>query len=63
MYREWELDPNTINHATAGNTFMIGAGGLVAVLVLRLFWSPTCLALLPNHLRCNRNLVHSCPVI
>lgn len=28
---EWHLSPNTINHATAGNIFMLGAGGLFVV--------------------------------
>jgi len=28
---EWKISPNTVNHATAGNTFMLGVGGLVTV--------------------------------
>lgn len=28
---QWHISPNTVNHATAGNVFMIGAGGLVVV--------------------------------
>ncbi|KAF2758375.1 MFS general substrate transporter [Pseudovirgaria hyperparasitica] len=28
---EWNITPDTVNHATAGNTFMLGAGGVVAV--------------------------------
>lgn len=31
LYRQWHLSPNTINHATAGNVFMLGAGGLFVV--------------------------------
>lgn len=27
----WHISPNTVNHATAGNTFMLGVGGLVTV--------------------------------
>ncbi len=27
----WHISPNTVNHATAGNTFMLGAGGLFVV--------------------------------
>ncbi|KKY21679.1 putative mfs transporter [Phaeomoniella chlamydospora] len=28
---EWHISPNTVNHATAGNTFMLGVGGLTVV--------------------------------
>ncbi|KPI45407.1 uncharacterized protein AB675_479 [Cyphellophora attinorum] len=28
---EWQISPDKVNHATAGNTFMLGVGGLVAV--------------------------------
>jgi hypothetical protein len=28
---QWRISPNTVNHATAGNTFMLGVGGLAAV--------------------------------
>ncbi|KAI1621366.1 major facilitator superfamily domain-containing protein [Exophiala viscosa] len=28
---QWHISPNTVNHATAGNTFMLGVGGLAAV--------------------------------
>lgn len=28
---EWHISPNEVNHATAGNTFMLGVGGLAAV--------------------------------
>nr|KAK5443999.1 hypothetical protein LTR18_005260 [Exophiala xenobiotica] len=28
---QWHISPNTVNHATAGNTFMLGVGGLVTV--------------------------------
>lgn len=28
---EWHISPTIVNHATAGNTFMLGAGGLVTV--------------------------------
>ena len=31
LYSEWHLSPNTINHATAGNVFMLGTGGLFVV--------------------------------
>lgn len=27
----WHISPNTVNHATAGNTFMLGVGGLFVV--------------------------------
>lgn len=27
----WQISPNTVNHATAGNTFMLGVGGLLCV--------------------------------
>lgn len=29
--REWQLSPNYINHATSGNVFMLGVGGLFVV--------------------------------
>ena len=28
---QWHISPNIVNHATAGNTFMLGAGGLFVV--------------------------------
>lgn len=28
---EWHISPNVVNHATAGNTFMLGVGGLITV--------------------------------
>jgi MFS family permease len=28
---EWGISPDTVNHATAGNTFMLGIGGLLTV--------------------------------
>jgi MFS family permease len=28
---EWRISPDTVNHATAGNTFMLGIGGLATV--------------------------------
>lgn len=28
---EWHISPNTVNHATAGNTFMLGVGGVFTV--------------------------------
>ncbi|KIX00338.1 uncharacterized protein Z518_10477 [Rhinocladiella mackenziei CBS 650.93] len=28
---EWHISPDEVNHATAGNTFMLGVGGLAAV--------------------------------
>ena len=29
--QQWHISPNTVNHATAGNTFMLGVGGLATV--------------------------------
>lgn len=31
VYSEWNKIPNEINHATAGNVFMLGVGGIVVV--------------------------------
>jgi hypothetical protein len=31
LLREWHLTPDHINHATAGNVFMLGAGGIFVV--------------------------------
>lgn len=28
---QWHISPNVVNHATAGNTFMLGVGGIVTV--------------------------------
>lgn len=28
---QWHISPNTVNHATAGNTFMLGVGGIATV--------------------------------
>lgn len=41
--RQWHISPNTVNHATAGNVFMMGAGGLIVVWFSAFFVSlPAC---------------------
>jgi len=34
---EWNTDPDTVNHSQAGNVFMLGAGGVIVVLLSAYF--------------------------
>ncbi|MDI1488690.1 MAG: hypothetical protein OHK93_007966 [Ramalina farinacea] len=35
--KEWNMNPDTINHATVGNVFMVGAGGVIVVALAAYF--------------------------
>lgn len=37
IYREYGISPNEVNHSQSGNQFMVGAGGVVAVMLSAYF--------------------------
>lgn len=35
--REWDMTPDEVNHSQAGNVFMLGAGGVIVVILSAYF--------------------------